>query len=169
MALKAAVEDGQKECAARQCLTPSPRFPSTRGPCTALLRLGRSSRAADEYELLLSENGLASPAAPLSKRSQFEVAVGAVSTRTLPPSHDFAFELFLPRAYSNDPQTIGVSLLYGRHRGEAHAGPRLRHLLILDDISRESSRPISRVSPATSCAELASSAVTPPNQPKATP
>ncbi len=135
-ALKAAVEQGRNEHLAR--ITPggdpsiAEHAARRRAKISERLASGDRAGAADEYELLLSENGLASPAALLSKRTHFEVA-GALYQLARYPRAMSAFELFA-RGYPNDPQTIGVRLLMAaiatRHvKDYARAGS------ILDEIA----------------------------------
>lgn len=112
-ALKAAVELGQKQRAAQLAPDGEPAISEhaarRRARITSLLARGDRAAAADEYELLLSENGAASPAALLSQRSQFEIA-GSLYQLERYPRAMIAFELFT-RAFPNDPQAVGVRLL----------------------------------------------------------
>lgn len=168
-ALKSAVDEGQKERAARLAPGTEPaiseRAAQRRAKITASLASGDRAGAADEYELLLSENGLASPAALLSKRSQFEVA-GALYQLARYPRAMSAFELFA-RAYPNDPQTIGVKLLMAAIAAR-HMNDHARARAILDDIAPKLSADQQGFA-GDLRAELASSDGPPTNQPKATP
>lgn len=167
--LQAAVEEGQKERNARFAPGSEPAISEQaarrRARIAALLASGDRSGAADEYELLLSENGLASPAALLSKRLQFEAA-GALYQLARYPRAMSAFELFA-RAYPNDPQTIGVKLLMAAIAAR-HMRDHARARAILDDIAPKLSTDQQGFA-GDLRAELASSAGPPPNQPKATP
>jgi membrane associated rhomboid family serine protease len=168
-ALRSAVEVAQKQRAAPFAPGTEPAISELaalrRAKITALLASGDRAGAADEYELLLSENGLASPAALLSKRAQFEAA-GALYQLARYPRAMSAFELFA-RAYPNDPQTIGVKLLMAaiavRHM---HDHARARD--ILDDIAPKLSTD-QQAFASDLRAELSSSAGPPPNQPKVAP
>lgn len=135
-ALKTAVEQGQKKRLAKLApgggLAFSDQTTQRRARISALLASGDRTAAADEYELLLSENGLASPAALLSKRIQFEIA-GALYQLARYPRAMSAFELFA-RAYPSDPQAIGVRLLMAAI-ATRHVKDHARARSILDEIA----------------------------------
>lgn len=135
-ALKTAVEQGQKERLAKLApggeLAISESASQRRAKIATLLASGDRASAADEYERLLSENGLASPAALLPKRAQFEIA-GALYQLQRYPRALSAFELFA-RAYPSDPQTIGVRLLMAAI-AIRHVQDHARARSILDEIT----------------------------------
>ncbi|MBL8760963.1 MAG: rhomboid family intramembrane serine protease [Phycisphaerae bacterium] len=137
--LRAAVTQGEKVRAAR--LAPGgsesaipPKAAERRARVSSLLAANDRAAAADEYELLLSENGVATPACLLSRRTQFEIASTLYQLARYPRAM-IAFELFA-RAFANDPQTISVRLLMAAI-ATRHVKDHPRARTILDDIAPE--------------------------------
>lgn len=134
--LRAAVAAGEKERAAR--LSPGgesaipPLAVERRARITALLASGDRAAAADEYESLLNENGLAAPAALLSRRTQFDIASALYQLARYPRAMS-AFEIFV-RAFPSDPQTTSVRLLMAAI-ATRHASDHPRARAILDEIA----------------------------------